>query len=38
MNGTHSPWGRLGTFAALAVTVVLTLVGSVDLSSIGVAH
>ena len=38
MNVTHSRWGRFATFAALAVTVVLTLVGSVDLSSIGVAH
>ena len=38
MNVTHSRWGRFATLAALVLTVVLTLVGSVDLSSIGVAN
>ena len=38
MNVTHSRWGGFATLAALVATVVPTLVGSVDLSSIGVAN
>jgi hypothetical protein len=35
MNLTHSRWGRITTLAALILTLALTLLGSVDLSSIG---
>jgi hypothetical protein len=38
MNLTHSRWGRLATRATLVVTVALTLLGSLDLGSIGTVH
>ena len=37
MNLTHSRWGRIATLVALLVFVVLTLAGSLDLSSTGTA-